>query len=105
MWRYFIFVYTQVDVAGPTFTECDFFTAHECLLLPFEEALTRMDSITGKYYDCSAHMLWVGERTRQLDPNQTDHPRVGAPTLLVAIGSGASRSAAVQRQKWQLANH
>ena len=66
MWRYFIFVYTQVDVAGPTFTECDFFTAHECLLLPFEEALTRMDSITGKYYDCSAHMVWIGERTRQV---------------------------------------
>lgn len=57
----------QVDVTAPTFTECDFFTAHECLLLPFEEALTRMDSITGKYYDCSAHMVWIGERTRQLD--------------------------------------
>ena len=49
-----------MDVAGPTFTECDFFTAHECLSLQYEEALTRTDSITGKDYDCSTHLLWVG---------------------------------------------
>jgi len=45
----------------------DFFTSHEALILPYEEALTRIDSLTGAPYDCSAHMLWVGERTRQLD--------------------------------------
>lgn len=45
----------------------DFFTSHECLLLPYEQALTRIDSTTGQWYDCSAHMVWVGERTRQLD--------------------------------------
>ena len=45
----------------------DFFTSHEALILPYEEALTRTDSLTGDPYDCSAHMLWVGERTRQLD--------------------------------------
>ncbi|MHB1503663.1 MAG: class II 3-deoxy-7-phosphoheptulonate synthase [Acidimicrobiales bacterium] len=45
----------------------DFYTSHEALLLGYEEALTRQDSLTGKWYDCSAHMLWVGERTRQLD--------------------------------------
>ncbi|MYI55928.1 MAG: 3-deoxy-7-phosphoheptulonate synthase class II [Acidimicrobiia bacterium] len=45
----------------------DFFTSHEALILPYEEALTRIDSLTGEPYDCSAHMLWVGERTRQLD--------------------------------------
>jgi hypothetical protein len=44
-----------------------FWTSHECLLLPYEEALTREDSTSGLFYDCSAHMLWIGERTRQLD--------------------------------------
>lgn len=47
--------------------EVDFFTSHEGLLLDYEEALTRRDSLTGDWYDCSAHMLWIGERTRQLD--------------------------------------
>ena len=56
-----------VDTSAPAFTKTDFYTAHECLLLHYEEALTRMDSTTGRWYDCSSHMLWVGERTRQLD--------------------------------------
>jgi len=56
-----------VDTGSPAFTKTDFFTAHECLLLPYEQALTRLDSTTGRWYDCSAHMLWVGERTRELD--------------------------------------
>jgi 3-deoxy-7-phosphoheptulonate synthase len=45
--------------------EVDFYTSHEALLLGYEEALTREDSLTGDWYDCSAHLLWVGERTRQ----------------------------------------
>ena len=45
----------------------DFFTSHEALLLDYEYALTRQASLTGKWYGCSAHFLWVGERTRQLD--------------------------------------
>ncbi|MGI8758385.1 MAG: class II 3-deoxy-7-phosphoheptulonate synthase [Acidimicrobiales bacterium] len=47
--------------------EVDFYTSHEALILGYEEALTRQDSLTGDWYDCSAHMLWVGDRTRQLD--------------------------------------
>ena len=47
--------------------ETDFFTSHEALLLPYEEALTRVDSTNGKWYDVSAHMLWIGDRTRQFD--------------------------------------
>ncbi|MHB8328842.1 MAG: class II 3-deoxy-7-phosphoheptulonate synthase [Acidimicrobiales bacterium] len=47
--------------------QVDYFTCHEALILGYEEALTRNDSLTGDWYDCSAHMLWVGERTRQLD--------------------------------------
>ena len=51
----------------PLMTSTDFWTSHECLHLPYEQALTREDSTSGLFYDCSAHMLWVGERTRQLD--------------------------------------
>ena len=47
--------------------QVDFWTSHEALILPYEEALTRQDSLTGDWFDCSAHLLWVGERTRQLD--------------------------------------
>ena len=47
--------------------QVDFWVAHEALLLGYEAALTRQDSLTGEWYDCSAHMLWIGERTRQLD--------------------------------------
>ncbi len=47
--------------------ETSLYTSHEALLLNYEQALTRVDTLTGKWYDCSAHMLWIGERTRQLD--------------------------------------
>ena len=47
--------------------ETTLYTSHEALLLNYEEALTRQDSITGEWYDCSAHMLWIGDRTRDLD--------------------------------------
>jgi 3-deoxy-7-phosphoheptulonate synthase len=56
-----------LTVDQPLTTMIEFWTSHECLLLPYEQALTRQDSTTGLFYDCSAHMLWVGERTRQLD--------------------------------------
>jgi 3-deoxy-7-phosphoheptulonate synthase len=48
-----------------TLHQVDFWTSHEALILEYEEALTRRDSLTDDWYDCSAHMLWVGERTRQ----------------------------------------
>jgi 3-deoxy-7-phosphoheptulonate synthase len=49
----------------PTLQQVDFWTSHEALILGYEEALTRRDSLTGDWYDCSAHLPWVGERTRQ----------------------------------------
>jgi len=52
---------------APALSGTSFYTSHEALLLPYEEALTRTDSTTGDYYDVSAHMLWIGDRTR--DPN------------------------------------
>ncbi len=51
----------------PQLNQTQLFTSHEALLLGYEEALTRIDSTTGDWYDCSAHMLWIGERTRQID--------------------------------------
>jgi 3-deoxy-7-phosphoheptulonate synthase len=51
----------------PEIHEADFYTSHEALILQYEEALTRKDSLTDDWYDCSAHMLWIGERTRQVD--------------------------------------
>jgi len=51
----------------PQINQTQLFTSHEALLLQYEEALTRRDTITGDWYDCSAHMLWIGERTRQVD--------------------------------------
>ncbi|WP_196157571.1 class II 3-deoxy-7-phosphoheptulonate synthase [Reinekea sp. G2M2-21] len=51
----------------PHIRETQFYTSHEALLLPYEQALTRRDSLTGDWYDCAAHMLWIGDRTRQLD--------------------------------------
>ena len=52
---------------APWIRETRLFTSHEALLLNYEEALSRIDSFTGKCYDCSAHFVWIGERTRQLD--------------------------------------
>ncbi|EAH8299643.1 class II 3-deoxy-7-phosphoheptulonate synthase [Campylobacter fetus] len=51
----------------PTLSETKLYTSHEALLLPYEEALTRVDSLTNEWYDCSAHMLWIGERTRGIN--------------------------------------
>ena len=53
--------------SAPQISETDFFTSHEALLLPYEEAMTRVDSLTGDWYDTSAHLLWAGDRTRQLE--------------------------------------
>ena len=71
--------------------EVDVFTSHEALILGYEESLTRQDSLTGGWYDCSAHMLWVGERTRQLDGAHIEFLRgVGNP---VGVKIGPSTTA------------
>ncbi|WP_030798147.1 3-deoxy-7-phosphoheptulonate synthase, partial [Streptomyces griseus] len=49
------------------FRTVEFFSSHEALLLDYESALTRTDSRTGRLYNTSGHMVWIGERTRQLD--------------------------------------
>ena len=52
---------------SPQLSQTDFYTSHEALLLGYEQAMTRIDSTTGDWYDTSAHMLWIGDRTRQPD--------------------------------------
>jgi 3-deoxy-7-phosphoheptulonate synthase len=66
--------------SNPNLREVDVYTSHEALILGYEEALTRRDSLTGNWYDCSAHMLWIGERTRELDGAHVEFLRgVGNP--------------------------
>lgn len=55
------------SLTAPQMGMVDFYTSHEALLLGYEQALTRLDSTSGEYYDTSAHMLWIGDRTRQPD--------------------------------------
>ncbi len=65
---------------SPQLAATDFYTSHEALLLSYEQALTRIDSTTGEWYDCSAHMLWIGDRTRQIDGAHVEFLRgVGNP--------------------------
>jgi 3-deoxy-7-phosphoheptulonate synthase len=59
----------------PAIRETAFYTSHEALLLPYEQALTRVDSLTGEWYDCSAHFLWIGARTHQTDGAQVEFAR------------------------------
>jgi len=58
-----------------TLRETDFYTSHEALLLPYEEVMTREDSITGEWYNTAAHMVWIGDRTRQLDGAHVEYMR------------------------------
>ena len=67
-------------------SKVDFFTSHEALLLGYEQSLTRIDSISEKYYDCSAHMLWIGERTRGLDEAHIEFMRGIANPIGVKVG-------------------
>jgi 3-deoxy-7-phosphoheptulonate synthase len=57
----------MTSAAIPQIRETDFYTSHEALLLPYEQALTRVDSTSGDWYACSAHFMWIGDRTRQPD--------------------------------------
>lgn len=68
------------DLATPEINRVNFYTSHEALLLGYEQALTRIDSTTGQWYDTSAHMVWIGERTRQVDGAHVEYCRgIGNP--------------------------
>ena len=70
----------------------DFYSAHEALILPYEDSLTRIDSRTGRPYNCSAHFLWVGERTRQPDGAHVEILSKVANPIGVKIGPDAKPS-------------
>lgn len=71
--------------------EAEFFTSHEALLLNFEQALTRMDEETGQYYNCSAHMLWIGDRTRDLNEAHVEFMRGIANPIGMKVGPSATK--------------
>jgi 3-deoxy-7-phosphoheptulonate synthase len=75
--------------------EVDFYTSHEALILAYEEALTRRDSLTGDWYDCSAHLLWIGERTRQVDGAHVEFLSGVQNPIGVKLGPDASPEDAV----------
>ncbi|MBV8951078.1 MAG: 3-deoxy-7-phosphoheptulonate synthase class II [Actinobacteria bacterium] len=68
--------------------QVDFYTSHEALLLGYEEALTRRDSLTDQWYDCSAHLLWIGDRTRQPDGAHVEFLSGVQNPLAVKLGPG-----------------
>jgi len=59
----------------PQLRETELYTSHEALLLPYEQAMTRVDSTTGDWYDTSAHMIWIGDRTRQPENAHVEYAR------------------------------
>jgi len=73
---------------APSLKETSLYTSHEALLLGYEEALTRRDHLTGDWYDCSSHFVWIGERTRQLDHAHIEFFRGIKNPIGVKVGPG-----------------
>ena len=68
----------------------EFYASHEALLLPYEQALTRLDPVTGHWYDLSAHFLWVGERTRAVDGAHVAFAAAVRNPVGIKIGPGTT---------------
>jgi 3-deoxy-7-phosphoheptulonate synthase len=80
-----------IDLTGSSvIRQVDFYTSHEALVLGYEQAMTRRDSLTGGWYDCSAHLLWVGDRTRQLDGAHLEFLRGIANPVAAKLGPAAT---------------
>ena len=81
-----------INMSGEThLQEVEFWTSHEALILGFEEAMTRRDSLTGDWYDTSAHLVWVGERTRQLDGAHVEFLSGLSNPVAAKVGPSATR--------------
>src|SRR6202008_3207800 len=76
--------------------QVDFWTSHEALLLGYEEALTRRDSLTGDWYDCSAHLLWIGDRTREVDGAHVEFLAGGGTPIGLKLGPSSTPEEAVE---------
>jgi 3-deoxy-7-phosphoheptulonate synthase len=86
-----------IDLAAtPQLHQVDVWTSHEGLLLDYEEGLTRRDSLTGDWYDCSAHMLWIGDRTRALDGAHVEFFSGVHNPLGLKLGPGATPDEVVE---------
>jgi 3-deoxy-7-phosphoheptulonate synthase len=85
-----------IDLANErALQEVDVYTSHEALLLDYEEGLTRQDSLTGDWYDCSAHLLWIGERTREPDDAHVEYFAGVHNPIGVKLGPGATADDAI----------
>ena len=73
---------------APAVQQTSFYTSHEALLLGYEQAMTRVDSTSGDWYDTSGHMLWIGDRTRQLDGAHVEFLRGVRNPVGVKVGPG-----------------
>jgi 3-deoxy-7-phosphoheptulonate synthase len=85
-----------VELSGVALHQVDFWTSHEALVLGYEEAMTRRDSLTGDWYDTSAHLLWVGERTRQVDRAHVGFLAGLSNPVAAKIGPGATPAEVVE---------
>ena len=86
-----------IDLVGDAnLRQVDFWTSHEALILGYEEALTRRDSLTDRWYDCSAHLPWVGERTRQPDGAHVEFLAGVSNPLGAKIGPAATADEVVE---------
>ena len=74
----------------PHIRETEFYTSHEALLLPYEQSLTRVDSTSGDWYACSAHFLWIGDRTRQVDGAHVEFLRGVKNPIGLKVGPSTS---------------
>jgi 3-deoxy-7-phosphoheptulonate synthase len=75
------------DATTPEIRRTNFYTSHEALLLGFEEAMTRIDSTSGRWYDTSAHLVWVGERTRDPEGAHVEYCRGIANPIGIKAGA------------------
>ncbi len=80
----------MTSATTPQIRETEFYTSHEALLLPYEQALTREDSTTGDWYACSAHFLWIGDRTRQPDGAHVEFLRGVRNPIGIKVGPTTS---------------
>ncbi len=78
------------DISTPDIRRTTLYTSHEALLLGYEEAMTRIDSTSGRWYDTSAHLVWIGERTRDLDGAHVEFCRGIANPVGVKAGPNMS---------------
>jgi 3-deoxy-7-phosphoheptulonate synthase len=80
----------------PQIRETDFYTSHEALLLPYEQALTRIDSTSGDWYACSAHFLWIGDRTRQPDGAHVEFLRGVKNPIGIKVGPSSDAESLIR---------